>query len=98
MKTSKEYLRTVCECFVLDSVVMDVLKSGNQNEDLKIIELLKSNLNVAAGLLSLGGFSEKEVQSECDKIIAQFTDDEWEKKTYDHYEKIYNKFQNKSYL
>lgn len=98
MKARKDYLRKVCECFVLDSVVLDVLKSGNQNEDLKIIELLRSNIDVSINLLTIGGFSEKDIKSECDLIIERFTDDELEKKTYDHYEKIYNKIKANVYL
>jgi GH35 family endo-1,4-beta-xylanase len=94
MKANKDYVRTLCERFVLDKIVLDVLKRGNQNEDQIIMELLRSNLKVTAILLALKGFSEKEVQSECDMIINQYSDEELWKKSYHHYEMIYNNLKN----
>ena len=97
MKANKDYLKTMCESFILDSVVLDIIKSANQNEDLKIIELLRSNIKVALNLLTIGGFSEKEVKTECDIIMDRFTDDELLDKSYEHYEKIVDNFKNNIY-
>jgi len=98
MKVKNEFLRSMCEFFLLDSGVLVFLNSGDNKEELRIIELLISNVKVSLNLLSIGGFSEKEVSSECGIIMDQFSDEEWEKKIYDHYEKIVDKFNNNIYV